>query len=113
MIAVAVLSMFVGCASFTTTRQGQYMDMNGQVIHVEYGKEKHTTKLSNGLTFTFENKVRITLPDGDRAVLYETMSTSGLRYASHDEKYVFNEKGPYCLLYVKGQLVFEGLYRRH
>ena len=45
-------------------------------------------------------------------VLYQTLSSSGMRYQSTNKRYEFREKGVYCFLMKDGQVVFEGVYCR-
>ncbi len=111
MLAIAAFALSGGCATFLfkPLREARFIDMNGKVIHVEYGKEKRTTTMANGLVCTFEDKVRVTFPNGDRDVLYQTLSASGLRYTSENGKILLIEKGLSCALVRKGQVVFEGI----
>lgn len=103
-----------GCASlrFKPIRQSRFVNMDVEVLRVEYGHEKRTETLPNGLVCAFDSKVRVRLPDGERIVLYQTLATSGVRYVSHDKQYEFNEKGPYCILRHQGKTLFEGIYCR-
>ena len=110
-IALAFLS---GCASvrFHPTREARFISMDSELLHVDYGEEKRSETLPNGLVCTFDGKVRLTLPEGKRIVLYQALSTSGVRYVSKDKRYEFIEKGPYCLLRLDGKTFFEGFYCR-
>lgn len=108
------LAFFCGCASvrFQTTRQARFINMDSDVLRVDYGEEKRTETLPNGLVCTFDGKVRLQLPEGKRIVLYQALSTSGVRYVSKDRQFEFIEKGPYCLLRLNGKTHFEGVYCR-
>lgn len=108
------LTVFCGCATlrFKPTRQARFIDMDSDVLRVDYGEEKRTETLPNGLVCTFDGKVRLQFSDGKRIVLYQALSTSGIRYVSKDKRYEFIEKGPYCLLRLNGQPIFEGVYCR-
>lgn len=86
--------------------------MDSEVLHVDYGEEKRTETLPNGLVCTFDGKVRLQLPGGKRIVLYQALSTSGVRYVSKDRQFEFIEKGPYCLLRLNEKTFFEGVYCR-
>jgi len=110
--AAVFLAGLSGCASFTATRQTRYVDMDGQIVHVEYGKEKRTETLPNGLVCTFEGKLRVKLPDGKRIVLYQSLSTAGNRYVSANKRYEFSELGPYCIIQLDGKRIFQGFYCR-
>ena len=109
-----VLAGLAGCATsrFSATREMNFIDMDSNVLHVSYGEEKRTEKLPNGLVCTFSGKVLLELPDGKRMVLYQTLSSSGMRYQSTNKRYEFREKGVYCFLMKDGKVVFEGVYCR-
>ncbi|MDX9868280.1 MAG: MliC family protein [Kiritimatiellia bacterium] len=109
------LTLLCGCASlrFDTTRKARFIDMDSQILRVEYGEEKRTETLPNGLVCTFEGKVRLRLPaDGSRVTLYQAISASGVRYVSEDKRLEFIEKGPYCIVRQNGRTIFEGVYCR-
>jgi hypothetical protein len=112
MLAAALL--FAGCATWTFTqlRESHFVNVDAERLHVEYGREKRTETLANGIVCTYEGKVRLTLPDGKRIVLYQTLTTSGIRYHSSDKQYEFIEKAPYCVLRHQGRVIFEGIFRR-
>ena len=103
-----------GCAThrFTPLRESRFFNMDAELLHVEYGQEKRTETLPNGLVCTYEGKVRLTLPDETRVVLYQTIATSGIRYLSKDKRYEFIEKAPYCMVRREDVTIFEGIYRR-
>ena len=116
-IAAALLACVVlsGCAAwgFTPLRENRFLNMDAEVLTVEYGKEKRTETLPNGLVCTYEGKVRLTLPDGGKPiVLYQTIATSGIRYLSEDKRYEFIEKAPHCMVGREGVIIFEGIFRR-
>lgn len=113
-VALLLLSGTGGCAThrFKPTRETRFIDMDSNVLHVSYGEEKRTETLPNGLICTFSGKVRIVLPDGKKMVLYQAISTSGMRYLSEDKQYEFLEKGVYCFLLKDGVIIFEGVYCR-
>lgn len=103
-----------GCAGFgfTSTRDTRFIDMDSNVLHVSYGEEKRTETLPNGLVCTFTGKVLLKMPDGGKIVLYQTLSSSGMRFVSKNKKYEFREKGVYCFLLKDAQVIFEGVYCR-
>ena len=113
-VALCVLAGLCGCATLTfkSTRTTRFIDMDGQIVCVDYGKEKRTEILPTGLVCTFEGKVRLQLPDGKRIVLYQAMSKSGVRYASANKLYEFVEMGPYCIVSHEGKPIFEGFFCR-
>lgn len=110
--AAALALTLCGCASlhFTALRKSRFIDMDADILHVDYGKEKRTETFPNGLTYTFHDKVRLHLPEGKTIVLYETIGTVGLRYVSSDKHYEFLESGPYCILHRDGKTIFEGVF---
>jgi len=112
--AALALAMIAGCASlrFESHRESHFINMDGQRIVVEYGKEKRTETLPNGLVCTFDNKVRIALPDGKKIVMYQALAPSGVRYLSKDKHFEFVEKGPYCIMHRDGRTFFEGIICR-
>ena len=87
--------------------------MDAEVLKVQYGKEKRTETLPNGLVCTFNDKVLLHLPDGKPVVLYQAMTTTGVRYVSANKRYEFHEKGPYCIVTYDGRTIFEGVFCRH
>ena len=112
MLAAASLALCCGCATlfFKPLRHSTFIDTDGQRLHVDYGREKRTETLANGLVCTFDGKVRMQLPEGKRVVLYQTMTVSGVRYHSSDEHYEFREMGPCCIVTKDSAIIFEGVY---
>lgn len=112
-----ILSTFItGCASFSFEpyRVAKFVDMDARIIQVEYGKEKHDDVLEDGKKFSFEGKIRITLPDGDKIYLYQGMTQIGMLYHSKkSEDYHYLEKGPCCILSHNGEVIFTGYYYRN
>ena len=110
-VALAAIQLLCGCATlfFKPFRESRFINMDAEVVHVEYGREKRTQKI-NGLTFTYDTKVRVTLPDGKRMVLYQALAATGVLYRSKDNKIEFFEKGPYCIIREKGVTRFEGVF---
>ena len=86
--------------------------MDGMVLRVAYGEEKHTETMPNGMTFIFDNKIRLTMPDGHHVVLYQTLAASGILYVSANKSYAFHEKGPYVILLKHSTRIFEGVFCR-
>ena len=113
-LALLALVGLCGCATLTfkATRSTRFIDMDGVIVQVDYGKEKRTETLPTGLVCTFEGKVRLTFQEGRRIVLYQVLSTSGVRYASADKQYEFVEMGPYCIVSHQGKTIFEGFFCR-
>lgn len=109
-----LLTLTVGCASwrFTSFREQKFSNIDAEILLVEYGKEKRTEILPNGLVCTYEGKVRLHLPNGKRVVLYQTLANVGNRYLSANKRYEFIEKAPYGIVREDGYLLFEGIYIR-
>ncbi|MDD4101520.1 MAG: hypothetical protein PHU80_02665 [Kiritimatiellae bacterium] len=99
--------------SFKPYRETRFINMDAEVIRAEYAKEQRTETLPSGLVSTFDNKVRLTMPDGKRLTLYQSFSPFGVRYVSKDNRCEFIERGIYCLFYKDGKVVFEGVHCRN
>jgi hypothetical protein len=112
--AGAALLLAGGCATGggQTTREARFIDMDSNVLQVAYSEEKRSEILPNGLACTFSGKVRVRLPDGKRVTLYQTLSSSGMRYLSSNKRYELREMGIYCYLLKDNKRVFEGVYCR-
>ncbi len=114
MTILLIVALCAGCASwhFKPVRSQTFVNVDAQRLLVEYGREKRTETLPDGLVCTYEGKVRLQLQDGRRVVLYQTLATVGNRYLSADKHYEFIEKVPYCLVRHQGRLIYEGIYTR-
>ena len=113
--AFTLFFLIAGCLSFgfRTERKSQFTDVNNNLVFVEYGTEQRTETLANGAELNFNRKVRITLPDGERAVLYQTISAAGVRYHTPDNKFIFIERGPWCKVIKEGATVYQGVFRNN
>lgn len=107
--------ILAGCLSFgfKAQRKSEFTDIDNNSIFVEYGTEERSEVLPNGASLNFKRKVRITLPDGKRVILYQTISTSGVRYHTPDNKYMFIERGPWCQFIKDGAIVYKGMFRNN
>ncbi len=110
--AACAVAGLCGCAAmcFKPIRESQFINMDAERVQVEYGEEKRTETMPNGLVCTFDGKVRVVLPDGKRIVLYQAFTAAGVRYVSEDKRYEFYEKGPYCIVRHRGATIFEGVF---
>ncbi len=106
-----LLLFAAGCASFDVTRRASYVNMDNERLRAEYGEKIHTETF-RGMDFTFKGIVRVILPDGASVVCRQTVSTAGVEYISKDKRYLFVERGPFCILFKDGQRIFEGFYCR-
>ena len=104
-----------GCLSFgfKTERKSLFSDVNNNRVFVEYATEKHTETLPNGAELSFDKKIRLTLPDGKRVVLYQTISASGVRYHTLDNEYIFIERGPWCKIIRNRSTLYQGVFRKN
>lgn len=110
----AIATMIGGCASFgfNAERKSRFVDADANTIYVEYGKEERTETLPNGAELKFDRKVRVTLHNGKRITLYQTLATSGVRYQSADKKFTFVERGPYCQILENEYTIYQGLFNK-
>jgi len=110
-----VCTLFCGCAGlrFKTERKSRFTDIDANMIQVEYGKEKRTETLSNGAELTFDNKVRVTLENGKKFILYQTLARSGVRYQSANKRFIFYEKGQFCQFLEKGVVIYKGMFNKN
>ena len=95
---------------FKTERKSRFTDVNNNRLTVEYGTEEREEVLSNGAKLRYTRKVRLTLPEGERVILYQTLSPSGVRYQSTDKQYLFIEHGPWCRLTKEGNIIYQGVF---
>jgi hypothetical protein len=100
---VLVLSLaaglLAGCAtwSFKPTRTSRFVNEENVYLLVDYGIEEHVSTFigPGGVRMPFRSnlKVRVELPDGERFVAFQNMSTEGRLYVSEDEEWKYLEKG--------------------
>ncbi|MBO4287521.1 MAG: hypothetical protein J5985_05075 [Kiritimatiellae bacterium] len=109
--SLILLSALAGCSSTKIIRTGQYVDMDNDRLHVVYFEKAHIETV-NGVEFPFKEAVKIRLPDGKTITCLRTVSPGGMRYRSSNQKYMFYEKGPYCILFFEGKRIFEGIFCR-
>jgi len=104
-----------GCSSlmFNTERTSQFIDVNANKILVEYATEPHTETLPNGAELKFDRKVRVTLYNGEKIILYQTLSTRGVRFHTPDKKFIFLEKGSYCQLFENNRIIYQGIFSKN
>ncbi|MDA3923926.1 MAG: hypothetical protein PF904_04415 [Kiritimatiellae bacterium] len=98
---------------FKVERKSQFIDIDANKILVEYGTEEHTEILPNGAEIKFNRKVRVTLYNGKKITLYQTLSTKGVRYHTLDKKFTFVEKGTYCQIFEKNLVIYQGIFSKN
>ena len=96
-LAAGALAL-AGCESFETERSRRFVDENGAVVSVEYARgEERTTQFvaPNGAKMPYKSKlkVRVTMPDGERFVAYQNLSTEGRLYVTDNGRWRFLERG--------------------
>ncbi len=100
LIAACALA-FAGCESFEVERKSRFVNENGAIVAVEYGRgAERTTKFiaPNGAEMPYKSKlrVRVTMPDGDSFVAYRNLSMAGVLYKSSDDEWEYLEEGTAC-----------------
>ncbi|MFO7936046.1 MAG: hypothetical protein R6V06_00315 [Kiritimatiellia bacterium] len=114
-LSFILLLSTAGCVmfGFKTERASRFVDVDNNLLYVEYSTEQRTESLPNGAELNYDRKVRITLPDGRKKVFYQTLSRVGVRYHTPDDRYVFVECGPWCQLIKGGKVVYRGLFQKN
>ena len=114
-IICIVCATLSGCASFgfKTERKSCFIDVDANKVYVEYGTEQRTETLPNGAELNFNRKVRITLYNGKKITLYQTLAARGVRYATPDKDFVFIEKGAYCQVLERGLVIYQGVFSKN
>ena len=119
------LAFFVGCESFYLSQSNMFVDEDGAVIAVDYGKidkdhiSTFTTPNGKELEFKSRFSVRVVMPDGTSFQAYQCFNELlyGALYRSNDEKWTYHANGSSCTVYelVEGKLykpVFFGVVCR-
>ncbi len=112
---LVLAALIAGCASlrFKTERRSQFTDINNRRIFVEYGTEEREESLPNGAMLKFNRKVRVTFPDGERVIFYQSLSPKGVRYRSEDKEYIFIEHGVWCQILRGNDVIYQGIYTKN
>ena len=112
LIICIVCIIISGCSSFRfkTERKSCFVDIDANKVYVEYGTEERTETLPNGAELNFDRKVRVTLYNGTKIVLYQTLAARGVRYTTPDKSIAFVERGCYCQILEKGIVIFQGIF---
>ena len=101
---MACVAVLAGCASFDTLATRRYVDENNNYVIVEEGMDEEPrefeTTLPNGRTIIDKSKtkIRLTLPDGRRYVMYKRLSPYGNLFKTDDEEWEYLVQGMECLI---------------
>ncbi len=104
-IATAALVLFVaGCTSFDVLATRRYVDEDSNYVLVEEGRDEEyhefLTEMPNGRVVPdkTKSKIRLTLPDGRRFVMYQRLSPYGNLFKTDDETWEFLVQGMECII---------------
>ena len=97
--AATAAVLLAGCATWTfePTRSSKFVNERNEYITVDYGIEEHESTFigPGGVEMPFKSKlkVRVTMPDGERFVAYQNLSTEGRLYVTDNGRWRFLERG--------------------
>ncbi len=108
--ALSALSaaLVAGCQSYTIVQQSVFVDDDGNVVVVEYGRGEsdHVNTFiapTTGKKMEFRSKlmVRAELPDGKRITAWQCMNflARGTMYKTDDEEWMLLANGFSCIVY--------------
>ena len=98
-LAATAAVLLAGCATWTfePTRTSKFVNERNEYIVVDYGIEEHESTFigPGGVVMPFKSKlkVRVTMPDGERFVAYQNLSTEGRLYVTDNGRWRFLERG--------------------
>ena len=98
-LAATAAVLLAGCATWTfePTRSSKFVNERNEYIVVDYGIEEHESTFigPGGVVMPFKSKlkVRVTMPDGERFVAYQNLSTEGRLYVTDNGRWRFLERG--------------------
>ena len=98
-LAATAAVLLAGCATWTfePTRSSKFVNERNEYITVDYGIEEHESTFigPGGVVMPFKSKlkVRVTMPDGERFVAYQNLSTEGRLYVTDNGRWRFLERG--------------------
>ena len=98
-LAATAAVLLAGCATWTfePTRSSKFVNERNEYITVDYGIEEHESTFigPGGVEMPFKSKlkVRVTMPDGERFVAYQNLSTEGRLYVTDNGRWRFLERG--------------------
>lgn len=126
MRAAALAAFLSGCNTFTLTQTNAFVDDDGNVLTVRYGrleKERSTTVINpmTGKNIDMKSRLAVSLtlpkPNGSEVMAYQCMNLlpSGTMYSSSDGKWLFHANGVASAVYLANKektdyiLVFSGV----
>lgn len=120
MLAAAACLLFaVGCTSFDTLATRRYVDENNRYVLIEEGRDENyhefMTELPNGRVVPdkTKSKIRLTMYDGNRYVMYQRLSSYGNLFKTDDEDWEYLVQGMECIICrrPKGERQYVPVYR--
>ena len=99
---VALILFCAGCSSFDVLATRRYVDDSNNYVLIEEGRDEEyhefMTTLDNGRVIPdkTKSKIRMTLPDGRRFVMYQRLSAIGNMFKTDDEDWEFWVMGMHC-----------------
>ena len=108
--------LLAGCESFYLSQSDMFVDEDGAVIAVEYGKidRDHVSTFiaPNGKELEFKSRfsVRVVMPDGASFQAYQCFNEllSGALYRSDNGRWTYHANGSSCTVY---EQIEEKLYK--
>jgi len=106
--AAALLALAAGCQSYTIVQQNVFVDDDGNVVVVGYGRSEsdHVNTFiapTTGKEMEFRSRlvVRAELPDGERFTAWQCMNflARGTMYKTDDEEWMLLANGFSCTVY--------------
>ena len=102
--ALGLVLLGAGCASFEAVNTRRYVDEHNNYVFVEEGRDEEfhefVTELPTGkpVPDKTKSKVRVTLPDGRRYVMYQRLSPYGNLFKTDDEEWEYLVQGLECVI---------------
>ena len=103
-VAALLVVAGAGCTSFDVLGTRRYVDENNNYVTVEEGRDEEyhefMTTLPNGKVVPDKTKfkIRLTLPDGRRYIMYQRLSPFGNLFKTDDEEWEYLVQGMECII---------------
>ena len=122
-LSVLAAALMAGCQSYTIVQKNVFVDEDGNVVVVEYGRSErehvNTFKApATGKEMEFRSKlvVRAELPDGTRFTAWQCMNflVRGTMYKTDNERWMLLADGFSCVVYrqtEENETQYEEVYR--